>query len=372
MRVKQFEIFDLHNFEAVFDMAPDLALIFGDRHALQVAEIGEQIKKNYPNCIFGGCSTAGNIAGDHISEAQIVLTIVSFDFTELKAISVDADGTSAKEAGIQMAKKLNRQDLKHVLLFTDGLLVDSAGFIEGMKKAINSEVCITGGMAADNALLEKTLVFDQNGQLNEGYITAIGFYGNGFKVDFASESGWRNYGIQRRITKSKGNELLEIDGIPALQLCKEFLGSKAAMLPASGFLMPISFLTDEGEPLIRTIIDINQKNKSLIFAGDVPEGIDIQFMKADAGQLIDGASHAAKKIKQRNHKRNALTILVSCAGRRLVMKQMADEELEVVSEVLRTNYTTGFYSYGEFSPHDLSMPTYLQNQTMTITTLLEE
>jgi hypothetical protein len=67
-----------------------------------------------------------------------------------------------------------------------------------------------------------------------------------------------------------------------------------------------------------------------------------------------------------------LAILISCVGRKLILKQRIEEELEGVRDVLGEQATlTGFYSYGEVSPFTRGVQCELHNQTMTITTLSE-
>jgi hypothetical protein len=65
---------------------------------------------------------------------------------------------------------------------------------------------------------------------------------------------------------------------------------------------------------------------------------------------------------------NSLAILVSCVGRKLVMGEHVDEEVEAVGGVFGDRATlTGFYSYGEISPFAPGTACHLHNQTVTIT-----
>ena len=67
-----------------------------------------------------------------------------------------------------------------------------------------------------------------------------------------------------------------------------------------------------------------------------------------------------------------LCLVVSCVGRRLVMGQLTEEELEIVREKLGdATAITGFYSYGEMAPFGEIMLCQLHNQTMTLTTIYE-
>ena len=112
----------------------------------------------------------------------------------------------------------------------------------------------------------------------------------------------------------------------------------------------------------------------MIFAGDVPEGATVQLMRANAGNLIDGAELAAVEALDnlKSTSKAGLALLISCVGRRLVLDKYTEEELEVVRDIIGEDWAyAGFYSYGELSPMVNSNICALHNQTMTITTLCE-
>ena len=48
-----------------------------------------------------------------------------------------------------------------------------------------------------------------------------------------SRGGWDFFGPERRVTRSEGNVLYELDGTPALDLYKKYLGARASGLPAA-------------------------------------------------------------------------------------------------------------------------------------------
>ena len=177
------------------------------------------------------------------------------------------------------------------------------------------------------------------------------------------------------MTKSIGNILYELDGQPALELYKKYLGSHAAELPASALLFPLNLLIKDTEiSLVRTILSVNDTDGSMTFAGDIPQGEYVRLMKANYDQLVDGANGAAEmsKVSLKNSEPD-LAILISCVGRKLVLKQRVEEELEAVREVIGNNTTmTGFYSYGEICPiKPFEQHCELHNQTMTITVFKE-
>ena len=358
-----------------FGIDPQLILAFGERNYLENSKIIVKLKESYPKSIVAGCTTSGEIAAEKVLDNSLVLTAVELEKTTIASSTAQLEGgnNASFEAGKNLAQGLDFKGLKHVMVFSDGLNVNGTDLVRGMAQTLPKGVTVTGGLAGDGASFEKTYVIDSNGELKNNTMVAIGFYGDAINVGFGSRGGWDSFGVDRTVTKSKGNVLFEIDGQPALDLYKSFLGEKAQDLPASGLLFPLSMRDKEdGEPVVRTILGISEEDKSLTFAGDIPNGAFVRLMKANADRLINGAEEAAEIIMKGPSKKTELAVLVSCVGRKLVLKQLVEEEVEVVSDVLGKPTITGFYSYGELAPFGfLQNQCELHNQTMTITTLSE-
>ncbi|NNN05175.1 MAG: hypothetical protein HKL90_04670, partial [Elusimicrobia bacterium] len=203
---------------------------------------------------------------------------------------------------------------------------------------------------------------------------AVGLYGAQLKVGFSSRGGWDPFGPERLITRSRGNVLYELDGQSALELYKKYLGDHAGALPAAAVHYPLALRTAEGETsVVRTVLAVDEREQSMTFAGDVPEGTYARLMKANFDRLIDGASGAAGDCREAMGATPAeLALLISCAGRKMVLGQRIEEEVEAVREVLGPSTTLGgFYSYGEIAPFAGGARCELHNETMTITTLSE-
>jgi hypothetical protein len=192
-------------------------------------------------------------------------------------------------------------------------------------------------------------------------------------VGFGSLGGWDPFGPERLVTRSKGNVLFELDTRPALGLYKQYLGEHADGLPATGLLFPLSVRVKPGAiPVVRTILAVDEKQQSMTFAGDVTEGAYARLTKASVDRLVDGAIGAARASRPEGGLAPELAILISCVGRKLVLKQRIEEEVEGVREILGAQATiTGFYSYGEIAPFLLGERSELHNQTMTVTTFAE-
>ncbi|MBS3915684.1 MAG: FIST C-terminal domain-containing protein [Bacteroidetes bacterium] len=361
--------------------AGQLVLFFGSSSLLSNPANFQVVRTAFPDGIIVGCSTAGEIHGTTVSDDTLVATVVDFEHTPLHFSKVDIQEASQSfSAGQALIESLPANDLTHVLIFSDGLKVNGTELTRGLKAQLPSHVEVTGGLSADGANFKKTLVC-ANDLPAEGQIVAVGLYGHHIKVSYGSLGGWDSFGPDRQITRSIGNVLYDLDGQPALELYKNYLGEHAAGLPSTALLFPLSLRnawqqgtdTNSGSGIVRTILGVNEADQSMTFAGDMPEGAYARLMKANFERLIDGASEAAKICATPMQNKVAeLALLISCVGRKLVLKQRIEEEVEAVREVLgQQAMLAGFYSYGEISPHMFGSPCELHNQTMTITTFRE-
>jgi hypothetical protein len=124
---------------------------------------------------------------------------------------------------------------------------------------------------------------------------------------------------------------------------------------------------------VRTVLAVDEQRQSMTFAGDIPQGSRAQLMRANFDRLIQGASDAATLAGAARDVRDGetLAIAISCVGRRLVLGERTEEEVEATLDVLPPgSRQIGFYSYGEISPYAKG-PCDLHNQTMTLTTIAE-
>jgi hypothetical protein len=353
-----------------------LLLLFGKGNHLKESSLIDDIKKRYPIAKIIGCSTSGEIIGTSVIDNSIVATAVKFDSSHLAEYSIKIN--SAEESfdiGKRLVEGFNQGGLKHIFVLSDGLNINGSELVAGMRSVLPNGVQVTGGLAGDGADFKETVVINSSGVAESKVINAIGLYGEDLSIGYGSFGGWDSFGIDRLVTKSKANVLYELDNSPALELYKSFLGDQAQALPASGLLFPLSMRmeTDE-QPVVRTILAVNEDEQSLTFAGDIPEGSYVRLMKANVDRLIDGAVTAAHtSLEPINHSHPDLAILISCVGRKLVLKQLVEEEVEGVRNVVGHDAAiTGFYSYGEISPFSKDAKCELHNQTMTITTISEK
>ncbi len=351
-----------------------LVMIFGATDALKETGLFEDLKKKFPKAHTFGCSTAGEIYNTRVFDHSAVATCIKFERSRFMGAKIKLDQmVDSFRAGEKLATSLDQEGLRHVFVLSDGLHVNGSELVKGLITNLPEDVTVTGGLAGDGERFGETFVF-WDGLPENNLIVAIGLYGSSLKIGYGSMGGWDPFGPERVITKSQGNVLFELDGQSALGIYKKYLGEHAKDLPAAGLLFPLSIRIKTGEEgIVRTILSVSEENRSMTFAGDIPQGAYARFMKANFERLIDGSQGAAiTSVGSMGSAPTELAVLVSCVGRKIVLKQRIEEEVEAARDILgKQAFLSGFYSYGEISPFTAGAKCALHNQTMTITTLAE-
>jgi hypothetical protein len=363
-------------FDTDFDSKNTLIIIFSSLEIVELKQPLQEIREKFPQSIIIGASTAGEIFDDEIYDDSIIVTIIQFENTRIASVSKPIESKNSFSCGIKATLQLIDDDLKSIIVLSDGLLVNGSKLTKGISSVLPKSVTVTGGLAADKDRFNETWVL-VDGKPEKGFVTMVGFYGENINVSHGSKGGWDKLGLERVVTRSEYNVLYELDGQPALTLYKEYLGALADDLPSSGLLFPLEIKDSKNstETQVRTILGIDEKENSITFAGDIPVGSYATLMKANMDRLIDGSAEAAKMLDfNKNKGESILTVAISCVGRRLVLKQRTEEELESNLDIFPANtQQIGFYSYGEITTNNnpRNGRCELQNQTMTLTSFWE-
>jgi len=350
-----------------------LVLVFGASECIVKPEVYDHLKLIYPNADIVFSSTAGEILNDSVYDDSAVATAIEFEKTKVRCVKTNIKHhNNSFDTGSYLLEQLLADDLNSVFVISDGTSINGSELVDGLNSS-KQPVTISGGLAGDAARFKKTFT-GINEVPSQGNVVAIGFYGKDIIIGHGSLGGWDEFGHEREITKSEKNVLFEIDHKNALDLYKEYLGDYVDELPGSALLFPLSIrLKNSEKHLVRTILSIDEEEKSMVFAGNLPAGSKVRLMKANFDKLIEASSSAATdSFKGVKNQEPDFAILISCVGRKLILQERTDEEVEAAKEILGDHTAiTGFYSYGEISPFNSNVQCELHNQTMTITTFTE-
>ncbi|AUC15244.1 histidine kinase [Tenacibaculum sp. SZ-18] len=356
------------------ELKEPLVLVFGNRHLLENENIYNEVKSIFTDghIVFG--STSGDITSEHVEENCITITAIEFEKSNflIKRVNVLESNSNSFDTGQDLIKQFPKDGLKHVFVVSEGSFINGSELTQGMNSATDNNLLITGGLCGDDARFQRTLA-SYNENPKRGEVVAIGLYGDSLEISFSINGGWTPFGPERVVTKSKTNILYELDNKPALDLYKKYLGDKSKDLPGAALLYPLKVKSEnEDKSIVRTILNIDEKNHSMILAGNVLEGQKVQLMMTHVDSIVNASELAATNANKIRVKDPELAILVSCVGRKLVLDQRVEEEVEEVIEAIGDNVTIcGMYSYGEIAPFDGEKKCQLHNQTMTVTLISE-
>ncbi|OEK08150.1 histidine kinase [Flavivirga aquatica] len=351
-----------------------LVLVLGNRYMLENNMIYEDIKALYPDghIVFG--STSGDITSNRVDDESITITAIEFERSQflIKTTNTLNSDLDSYKTGVNLLNQFPEEGLKYVFVLSEGSFVNGSELTRGMNDSVKKNILITGGLCGDAARFEKTIA-SYNESPKAGEIVAIGFYGESLEISFSIRGGWTPFGPRRIVTKSKANVLYELDNQPALDLYKKYLGDKSNDLPAAALLYPLNVKsTKEKQSFVRTILNINEEENTMILAGDIPENSKVQLMMTNIDNIANASEQAARQALELRTNKPQLALLVSCIGRKLVLDQRVEEEIEeVVAVVGKDTAICGFYSYGEIAPFYGENNCQLHNQTMTITLISE-
>ncbi|MEX6625505.1 FIST signal transduction protein [Tenacibaculum salmonis] len=353
-----------------------LVLVFGNRLLLEDKDIYNEIRDIFKDghIIFG--STSGDITSKTVDDQSVTVTAIEFERSNyvIKTTNVFNSETEIDsfKIGEKLINQFTKEGLKYLFILSEGSFINGSQLTKGMNTATQDNLLITGALCGDAARFEKTIA-SYNENPKSGEIIAVGLYGESLEVSSAIKGGWTPFGPERIVTKSKGNILYELDKKPALDLYKKYLGDKSKELPAAALLYPLKVKsTNDKQSIVRTILNINESDNSMILAGDILENSKVQLMMTNVDNIVNAAELAAINASESRRNKPELAILVSCIGRKLVLDQRVEEELEEVVATIGNKVTVcGLYSYGEIAPFNGENDCQLHNQTMTITLISE-
>lgn len=360
-------------------IAPQWVLVFGAVSFFSDARLADGLRAAFPEAILLGCSTAGEISQKGVDDHSCVITAVHFDTVQVFSATTTLAGMDdSRAAGERIGKQLNVPGLKAAMVFGPGVQINGSALVDGISSVIGDGISLTGGLAGDGGSFQQTWTLGPAGA-SDNTVVAVGLTGSGLQFCHGSFGGWEPFGPARKVTRCEGNVLFELDGAPALEVYKRYLGDYARDLPASGLLFPFAMLGENHDEigLIRTILGVSERDGSLTLAGEIVSDGYLKLMHTSTDGLVRGAESAAEAAAEAastmlKDGSQGLAVLVSCVGRKLVMGERVDEEVEAVGDVFGQGATlTGFYSYGEISPFTPGVSCKLHNQTMTITFLNE-
>lgn len=318
-----------------------------------------------------GCTTDGEISSRGLTTGTAVLGGLAADELNFHVAVAEGLGNQSEPAGRALASNLP-PTIRYVQLFSDGLSGNGCALLKGMAAVLGEELPISGGTAGDNGKFGRTWQFAGNRVLTDAAV-AIGFSGD-LKLGTGIRSGWTPIGLAKKVTRASGNILYELNGEPALKVFERFLGKHAKKLPAIGVEYPLGLLGQWGDVgvdnfcLLRATMSVNRADGSISFAGEIPEGAMVSLTCGDTTSILDAAEKAAQlALSDLGDSVPAVIFCYSCMARKIVLGRRTHEEIDRIRSIVGASVPIlGFYTYGEYCRMQCNGPSYLHNETVTL------
>jgi hypothetical protein len=302
--------------------------------------------------IFGS-STSGEFISPEISEGGVVIMLLDMKpaFFKLLFFETGEHTTldNAKQLGIEGKNTFANPAF---IILTGWLHIDGEKIIDGIIEGYGKEVTVFGGMAGDDLELKAPFVFTNGNSSVKGLLTLI-IDEDKVAVNGIATCGWKAVGTTKTVTKSIGNVVYTIDDKPALDMVMKYLGvdidldSGKDVVTHIGAYYPLQLERENVAPVMRTAMFANKENRSLICAGNVPQGSKVRFSLPPDFDAIEKVIEECNALKDNKQQEADAMILFSCISRRLSFGIMMSEEIEQVQQVWNAPIA-GFFSYGEF------------------------
>lgn len=329
---------------------PTLAIVFisikQDREAVTSLLDKEAIQ------IFGA-TTSGEFIDGEIGEGSIAIMLLDIDPAYFRILFQETGDHTTRENANQLGVEGKKAFPNPAFIIASGWLhVDGEQIIEGIEEGFGGEVTVFGGMAGDDLLLQGPLVFT-NGKSSVNGLLAIIIDEDKIAINGIATCGWKAIGTTKTVTKSVGNIVYTIDDKPALDMVMKYLGldididSGKDVVTHIGAYYPLQLERENVAPVMRTAMFANKEDRSLICAGNVPQGSKVRFSLPPDFDAIDKVVEECAEIKNEKQPEADAMIMFSCISRHLSFGVMIREEIEQVKNVWDAPMV-GFFSYGEF------------------------
>lgn len=329
---------------------PTLAIVF--MSIKQDREVVCEILNKEGISIFGS-TTSGEFISPEISEGGIVIMLLDLNPSNFKVEFLETGNSSTYEAAKQFGADAKKAFANPAFIIASGWLqTDGEQIVKGIDDGFCGEPTIFGGMAGDDLTLREPVVFTYGKSSITGLVAII-IDQDKIDVTGIATCGWKPIGITKTITKSEGNVVYTIDDQPALDLVIKYLGLNLDneinehMVVSLGAYYPLQLEREDAPPVMRTAMLGNIKDRSLICAGNVPQGAKVRFSLPPDFDVIDTVVNECSGLKEDEHGDADAVIMFSCISRYLSFGVMTSEEIERVMNVWNAPFI-GFFCYGEF------------------------
>lgn len=306
--------------------------------------------------VIAGCSSFAEINSEGGLSSSV--TAMGLKGIECASFKVDSLLPDSRRAGQALAEQARAFDPGLLITFPDGMQGSPAEYVRGLQDVLGATFPIVGGVAAEHLAYERTHEFRDREVLSGGAV-ALAVRGT-TAVATAASSGFQPVGTVRTVTRVEGkNLILELDGQPALQIYKDFLGHAFREQEMIGLEFPLLVVldpsgdylaSDERVNVVRVVRKLDEESGGLLLSSEIVVGMKIRLTCSTKDDLLRAAAQATEEACRKIASPD-LALLFGCAGRKLIFGSRYQEEIQRAFAGLdRSVPKVGFYTYGELSP----------------------
>lgn len=351
---------------------PDAKVVFQIYTCLedldQISELTGIIEQTFPDSLYYGGQTFGNICEGKLSASRtvVVCSIFEYETTKATVLWINPKDASAKHRDLHDLWQFCNTNswVKGVEITTSFNAAMSLG-VGNKMEPIRDDIVVFGGIACNPNSLDifDTYVFAKGYGISSDAAVAVVLGGEDIHVSACIVKGWEGLGKSFEITACEGNVIRTIDNEPAMNIYKKYLGVEQGNdLSVDGMLFPL-LVEQNGMEDIR-IPTRGGVNGELALLVDVKQGQRVRLSYGEKSTILSYAKDTAKKMAE--FAPDSVRIC-SCAARRAFWGDGEISRESLIFENLAS--TVGFYTRGEIFRTG-NFLNYL-NQTMVICLLRE-
>jgi hypothetical protein len=313
----------------------------------------DEITRQLPGLELIGCTTDGEVSSElGFREDSVTLILFASDTVDIAAgigrgLSTDVAG--ACRAAIDGAKAKSAKPPRICIATPEGLTAEGHFVTATLQEAIGAATPIFGGLAGDQMRLKSTRQFFGREVLCDS-IPVLLLSGD-LHFSYGVATGWHSVGRVGRVTRATGAVVYEIDGAPAIEFYRKYLGPGAT--PTVELPLAILNAQESTEYLRATWGGVDETTGAVTFLGAVPEGARVSLTLADRDAILNGCSESLSIAKSNfpAEAQPAAALFFSCCARKILLGTRTKEELKQILGTLGDAVAVcGFYGYGELSP----------------------
>jgi hypothetical protein len=323
-----------------------------------------------------GATTNGEFTDEASEKQSTAILLLDMKRAHFHLLNKEYNEEKYKETATSLAVKA-KEKFPRPAFFIGGsnIETDAEALLYGFEDAIGNDVNVFGGMAGDDFSFSEQFVFTNGKESNIGLV-CIAFDEDKISINGKATCGWKPVGTERTVTKSIGNHVYTIDGIPALDITAKYGGIENLSEENEGLAMelatqfPLQLQKDFGDPVMRPALKIDWSDHSYYCSGSVPEGSKVRFSLPPDFDVMDKVIQNTIEVKKTEMPEVDALIIFSCGGRFIAFGPLMKMEIEGIQNVWNAPMA------GMFSMAELGRSTggnlEMHNMTTCVVTLKEK